>query len=70
MRIIEEVAKPYLDLPSVRVAKVLGRVPRITTRGLRAQMAPAALSGDSSTPGTRAALRLAGSHLDHEAHRP
>ena len=31
---------------------------------------PAALSGDSSTPGTRAALRLAGNHLDHEAHRP
>ena len=30
----------------------------------------AALSDDSSTPGTRAALRLARSHLDHEAHRP
>jgi hypothetical protein len=30
----------------------------------------AALSGSSSTPGTRAALRLARSHLDHEAHRP
>ena len=38
---------------------------------LRAQTPPAALSGGSSTPGTRVALRLAGSHLDHRCpHRP
>jgi len=30
----------------------------------------AALSACSSTPGTRAGLRLAGGRLDHEAHRP
>src|SRR5919206_4321225 len=30
----------------------------------------AALSACSSTPGTRACLRLARNHLDHEAHRP
>src|SRR6185312_8268602 len=38
-------------------------------RSSRPDGPPAALSGRSSTPGTRAALRLAGNHLDHEARR-
>ena len=56
--------------PDPAQAVPLGRVPRIPTAVLAPRWPPAALSGDSSTPGTRAALRLAGSHLDHEAHRP
>src|SRR5690348_4326282 len=52
------------------IVGTLGRVPRITTAVFAPRWPPAALSGDSSTPGTRAALRLAGGHLDHEAHRP
>jgi hypothetical protein len=39
-------------------------------RDLRAEIALPALSADSSTPGTRAVLRLGRSNLDHESHRP
>ena len=54
----------------VRRERHVGRVPWTSGRGLRPDGPRSALSGDSSTPGTRAALRLAGNHLDHEAHRP
>ena len=39
------------------------------SRGSR-PLRPGCVVGRLGTPGTRAALRLAGSHLDHEAHRP
>jgi len=46
----------------------------VSGKSLAAVFAPrwplAALSAYSSTPGTRAGLRLASGHLDHEAHRP